>query len=134
MPTVSFDASILTDRRSVTISAAPGGYRVQTDASSQVVRPFARALAEARDYLGRFLVTAERGGAPWGLRVCVSAGCALYGPTPPGTFGGGVPVRPDELLAKIRGEYRADDGPIAALSNAIKIARAYPPESVARAA
>jgi hypothetical protein len=39
-----------------------------------------------------------------------------------------------ERLARIRVEYKEDDGPLAALKNAPKIARAYPPERMARAA
>ena len=135
MTNTSFDATVLTERRTVTISAVPDGYRVQMDADVQLFRRFNQALNVARDYLGRLLVTAERRSLPWGLGVCVSAGCAFYGPNPPRAFGGGgAPVPPDQLLAKIRADYRDGDGPIAALQNAVRIARAYPPEPVRHAA
>jgi hypothetical protein len=138
MSDVSFDANVHQQSRSATISAIPEGYVLRTDAGTVRLRSFAHAIVEARDYLGPFLATADRKTGPtWGLRVCVSAGCAFYGPNPPrsvGGGGGGVPVAPDELLAKIRSEYREGDGPLAALKNATKIARAYPPEPAARAA
>lgn len=136
MNDVSFDASVHQESRSATISANAEGYLLRTDAGALRFRSFARAVDEARDYLGPFLAHAEGANPPpWGLRVCVSAGCAFYGPNPPRSSGvGGVPVAPDERLAKIRAEYREGDGPLAALKNAAKVARAYPPESVRRAA
>ncbi|HUP33508.1 MAG TPA: hypothetical protein VM184_10780 [Gaiellaceae bacterium] len=136
MSDISFDATVHQERRSATISMIPEGYLLQTDPGSFRFRGFGRAVEEARDYLGPFLAPADRKiGPPWGLRVCVSTGCAFYGPNPPRSAGGGgIPVAPDERLAKIRGEYKEGDGSLAALKNATKIARAYPPKQEARAA
>ena len=136
MTAISFDATVHIETRSVSISAISDGYMLHTDAGTVRFRAFRRAVTEAREYLGPLLATAERATGPtWGLRVCVSAGCAFYGPNPPRSAGiAGVPVVPDERLAKIRAEYKEGDGPLTALKNATKIARAYPPEPAARAA
>jgi hypothetical protein len=136
MSVVSFNAVVHTESRTATISAVSPGFLLQTDGNGVHFRKFNQALHQAREYLGPFLASAERRPPPtWGLRVCVSAGCAYYGPNPPRLFGGGgSPVPPAELLAKIRAEYREGDGPLAALNNAVKIARAYPPEEARAAA
>lgn len=134
MSDTSFDASVHQENRSATIADASGGYLLRTDAGTQQFRSLNRALTEARQYLGPFLAKAERRPVPWHFRVCVSAGCAFYGPNPPRSFGSSVPVPPAELLAKIRSEYKDGDGPLAALVNAVKIARAYPPGEARKAA
>lgn len=131
MSRVTFDASVQGESRGAAVSAVSGGFRVQTDAGARVFRRYNQALNEVRDYLGPFLGLAERRAElSWGLRVCVATGCAFYGPHPPFSGGGGVPVAPDELLARIRRDYREGDGPISALQNALRIARHYPPEAV----
>jgi hypothetical protein len=136
MSDISFDAAVHQERRSAVISVIPEGYLLRTDAGSRSCRSFGRTVVEARDYLGPFLAAADRKHGPaWGLRVCVSAGCALYGPNPPYSAAvRGIAVAPDELLAKTRSEYKEGDGPLVALKNATKIARAYPPKKEARAA
>src|SRR3954447_3502757 len=135
MPSISFEADVLVESRSATIDALSSGYRVQIEDSARVYPRFERALGEVRDYLGRFLVRAERQRAvSWGLCVCVSSGCAFYGTRTPRSVADGIPIPPAELLARIRAEYREGDGPLAALQNALKIARAHPPGQLNRAA
>src|SRR4051812_12020113 len=130
MSDISFDAVVHHERRSASISLTREGYVLCTEAGAVRLPSFGSAVTQARDYLGPFLATADRkNGLTWGLRVCVSSGCALYGPNPPRSLGGrGLPVAPGERLAKIRAEYTEGDGPLLALKNATKIARAYPPE------
>jgi hypothetical protein len=136
MSAVSMEAVVHTESRSVSIAHAGEGFALRTDKGARRFRTFNQALHEGREYLGPFLARAERRPTqPWGLRVCVSAGCAFYGPNPPRSVGGGgAPVPPAELLAKIRSEYHEGGGPLAALNNAIKVARAYPPEEAREAA
>ncbi len=94
-----------------------------------------RVEVPAPDYLGPFLGTPDRNrDLAWCLSVSVSAGTAFYGTRPPQVGGGRVAVAPAEQLVKIRERYSEGDGPIAALQNALQIARAYPPDSAQRAA
>jgi hypothetical protein len=136
MSDISFAAVVHQQSRTASIASIPNGFELRTDAGSLRFRSFGRAVEEARECLGPFLATADRKNGPsWGLRVCVSAGCAFYGPNPPRSAGvGGIAVAPDEQLAKIRDQYKEADGPLAALKNATKIARAYPPKQEACAA
>jgi hypothetical protein len=79
----------------------------------------------ARDEIGHFLVGAERTKTPWGLYVSMANVCAFYGDAPPNVpRGAEAPLPPDELINRIRAEYKAG-GPIAALQNAIRIIEAY---------
>jgi hypothetical protein len=132
---VSFAAEILARTRSASITTTPDGFCVTLDGPSATYSRCAQALNVAREHLGRFLATAERQrDLGWRLTVTVAAGSATYG-TLPAQFGfGGRPVAPDEQLVRIRGRYHDGDGPIAALQNALQIARAYPPESARAAA
>lgn len=81
------------------------------------------AVRIARADMGEFLLPAQRGGRPWGLKVQVGEAGAVYGEWP------GFPVppngRPDNsLIARIHRRWH-DSGPISALENALEIVRAY---------
>lgn len=118
-------ARIVADVRTVTVSSDGTTYFVNSSAGTRTVRTLRQALRLARDELGHFLVNAERTKAPWGLYVSVANVCAFYGEAPPNVpRGGGAPLPPDELINRIRAEYKAG-GPIAALQNAIRIVEAY---------
>lgn len=131
----SFNAQVLSDTRSATISSTSDGYRVAFDAGARLYRRYEHALNAVRDYLGEFLAAAEQNrDLGWRLTVSVSTGTAAYGTLPAQFSIGGVPVPPDEELSRIRRRYREGDGPIAALANAIQIARAYPPDPARLAA
>jgi hypothetical protein len=121
--------------RGAAIASTADGLRVELDGQVQMYARLSHALNAVRDYLGPFLGTAERNRElAWSLTVTVSAGSAFYGTRPPQLGGGGPAVAPAEQLAKIRARYHEGDGPIAALNNALQIARAYPPEPARRAA
>jgi hypothetical protein len=83
------------------------------------------AIRQARQYMGEFLLPAQKGDVPWGLRVTVSGGVAAYGewPLAPGG-GGGDPTFQNSPLVRIRNRWH-DSGPLSALANAIDIVRAY---------
>jgi hypothetical protein len=133
---ISFNATVMSKSLTASVAATPEGYLVGTNGIRNLYPRSSRALNAVRDYLGSFLGMAERNRElAWSLSVSVSAGTAFYGTRPP-TFagGGGVPVAPAEQLVKIRERYSEGDGPIAALQNALQIARAYPPDAARRAA
>ena len=132
---LSFNASVMSQSHTASVGLTAEGYRVEIGGGAQIYARLAHALNAVRDYLGPFLATAERNrDLPWSLSVSVPAGTAFYGTRPPQFGGGGVPVEPAELLVKIRQRYEEGDGPIAALQNALQIARAYPPDAERRAA
>lgn len=132
---ISFNASVMSESRSASVALTLDGFRVGTDGNGHLYARFTHALNGVRDYLGPFLGTPERNhDLAWCLSVSVSAGTAFYGTRPPQVGGGGVAVAPAEQLVKIRERYSEGDGPIAALQNALQIARAYPPDSAQRAA
>jgi hypothetical protein len=109
------------------------GIAVYTSAGIRRAASIQEAIRFARDDIGSFLQPAERGGVPWGLRVTVSGGQAVYGEWPllPGPPSGS---RFEEtLLSRIRRRWRGG-GPLSALENAIEITRAYTSGSAARRA
>jgi hypothetical protein len=84
------------------------------------------AIRIARDYVGELIHNAG-GGIPWGVRVTVPDGTAVYGEWPlmPGG-GGGSPSFQDTPLVKIRNRWHGSS-PLSALENAIEIIKAYAP-------
>jgi hypothetical protein len=106
--------------------AEADGLGITVDLDGQPVRARSGndAIRIARDYIGEFLQPAERGGAPWGLRVTVSDGVAVYGEWPLSGGGGGSPSFQNTPLVRIRNRWRGS-GPLSALANAIEIIRAY---------
>jgi hypothetical protein len=102
-----------------------GGITVDLDGQQIHARSTNDAIRIARDYIGEFLQPAQRGGIPWGLRVTVSGGNAVYGEWPlVGSGGGGSPSFQSSPLVRIRNRWH-DSGPLSALANAIEIVRAY---------
>lgn len=91
------------------------------------------AIHIARDYMGGFLQPAQRGGIPWGLRVTVSDGVAVYGDWPLSGGGGGGSGFQNTPLVRIRNRWH-DSGPLSALENAIQIIRGYAGDTRRRAA
>jgi hypothetical protein len=118
-------ARIVGDVRTVTVTSDGMTYIVTTATATQQVRTLRQAIQLAREEIGNFLVSAERTKAPWGLYLSVANVCTFYGDTPPRVpRAGGAPLPPDELINRIREEYKKG-GPIAALQNAIRIIEAY---------
>ena len=101
------------------------GITVYCDGWPRPVRSTSDAIRIARDYIGEFLAPANRGGIPWGLRVTVSEGVAVYGEWPlvPSSERPSFRMTP---ISKIRSRYHGSD-PISALENAIEIIKAYTP-------
>jgi hypothetical protein len=72
-------------RRSRPIAASTcgtfvNGRTVSASSTNEVIRV-------ARDYIGEYLQVAQRGGVPWGLRVTVSGGVAVYWESSPSRAG-----------------------------------------------
>lgn len=102
------------------------GIAVSLDGQLVHARTVNHAIRVARDYIGEFLEPAQRGGMPWGLRVTVVEGVAVYGQWPLGGGGGGSPSFQNTPLVRIRNRWH-DSGPLSALENAIQIIREYAP-------
>ena len=81
------------------------------------------AIRRARDFIGEYLLPAQRGGIPWGLIVTVSDGSAVYGEWP---LRGGPPGPTFQRTPLVQIHKRwHDSGPLSALENAVQILRAY---------
>jgi hypothetical protein len=91
------------------------------------------AIRGARDFIGEFLRPAARSDRPWGLRVSVSGGAAVYGEWPLVGGGSGDPSFRKSPLVRIRERWH-DSGPVSALENAIQIIREYTPRGGQRLA
>jgi hypothetical protein len=109
------------------------GIVVDLDGHLTRVRSPQEALRVARDYIGEYLQPAQRGGMPWGLRVTVPDGTAVYGEWPLVWGGGGSATFQRTPLVRIRNRWH-DSGPLSALANAVEIIRAYLPGRGRRAA
>ena len=119
-------ARTVVEVRTVTVSSDGMNFFVKTDAGKRPVRTLMQALRAARDVLGPFLVPIDWATTPWGLYVSVAGVAAFYGELQPNVpRSSGAPLPPDELITRIRDDYKPGDGPIAALSNAIKIVEVY---------
>lgn len=101
-----------------------GAITVNLDGQQLHARSTNDAIRIGRDYIGEFLQSAQRGGTPWGLRVTVSGGTAVYGEWPLVGGGGRSPSFQNSPLVRIRNRWH-DSGPLSALANAIEIVRAY---------
>ena len=108
------------------------GITVYLDGQRQHARSLNDAIRLARGHIGEFLLAAERGGVPWGLRVTVPDGVAVYGEWPL-VPGGRSPSFQNTPLVRIRNRWNGSS-PLSALENAIAIIREYGPRSVRRAA
>ena len=122
----SLDAQRCGSERHVQAEADGFGITVYLDGEPRKARTINDAIRFARDYIGEFLQTAQRGGMPWGLRVTVADGVAVYGEWPLTGGGGGSPSFQNTPLVRIRNRWH-DSGPISALENAIQIIREYAP-------
>jgi hypothetical protein len=118
--------------RHATAEADGLGITVSLDGEIVRARSTNDAIRIARDYIGEFLQSAQRGGRPWGLMVSVSGGNAVYGEWPLLGGGGGSPDFQNTPLVRIRNRWH-DSGPLSALANAIEIIRAYTPRGRAAA-
>ena len=120
----SLDAQVCGATRSTRAEQdGSGGITVYTSAGPRRARNVNDAIRLARNDIGEFLLPAQRGGRPWGLRVQVGGVAAVYGDWPllAGPSGG----RPDNsLVTRIRSRWH-DSGPLSALENAVEIIRAY---------
>lgn len=128
----SIDAQVLGTERSVRAETDGLGITVYTTGGPRPARSWGEAIRIARDDIGEFLRPAQRPGVPWGLRVTVSDGQAVYGewpllPAPSG--GGGFQQTP---LSRIRSRWSGSSAQ-SALENAIAIIREYAPRRRAAA-
>jgi hypothetical protein len=98
---------------------------VATDVSRVTARSVREAVRIANDYVGPLLRTADRNKLPWGLHVAVGEVAAVYGAWPllPGPTA--TDRTREELVSKIRREYRDGSSATAALENADRIIDAY---------
>lgn len=122
----SLDAQKCGPERHATAESDGFGITVSLDGEMVRARSTNDAIRIARDYIGEYLQPAERGGVPWGLRVTVSGGVAVYGEWPLVGGSGGSPDFQNTPLVRIRNRWH-DSGPLSALANAIEIIRAYVP-------
>jgi hypothetical protein len=129
----SLDAQRCGIERHTSAEADGLGITVYTDGVPYRARSVNEAIRTARDYIGEFLRPAQGGGLPWGLRVTVSGGVAVYGEWPLVSSVGNAPSFENSPLVRIRYRWH-DSGPISALENAIEIIRAYTESSGRRAA
>jgi hypothetical protein len=119
----ALDAQKCGIERHVKAEADGLGITLYRDGQPSRVSGVSEAIHGARDYIGEFLRPAQRGGIPWGLRVTVSGGTAVYGEWPL-VGGGGGPSFSNSPLVRIRNRWH-DSGPSSALENAIQIIREY---------
>jgi hypothetical protein len=109
----------------VSAESAHRGVLVTTSSGPVHVGDLHAAIDIAGRILGRPLERAGRNGAPWGLHVAAFGYQAVYGAWP---LLPGVPGDPKETpISRLRARYRAEDGPLAALANAIRIIEALAP-------
>ena len=111
---------------SVTTEQRVGGFAVLSDEGVQFARGLERATQCAGEILGPHLERARRSGLPWGLLVEVNGNQAVYGEWPllPG------PAEPERrrqpsTLSRLRALWRDEDGPLAALNNALRIVEEF---------
>jgi hypothetical protein len=126
MFTFSLDAQVLGTERSVRAEADGLGIVLHMNDGLRRVRSWDEAVRVARDYIGEFLHRAQRPGAPWGLRVTVPDGQAVYGEWP--LLPSGPPTASFEQtpLSRIRSRWERGSA-LSALENAVQIIRAYVP-------
>jgi hypothetical protein len=123
----TLSAQVLCDQRTVSAEQDALGITVTTSRGLQHARILNEALRLARDDLGEFLQRGDRAGVPWGLCVSVAGISAYYSDVrfcrSAGSGGGGLPST--ELVVRIRRRWHVNQGPTAALENALDIVRAY---------
>jgi hypothetical protein len=123
----TLSAQVLCDQRTVSAEQDVLGITVTTSRGLQHARILNEALRLARDDLGEFLQRGDRAGVPWGLCVSVAGISAYYSDVrfcrSAGSGGGGLPST--ELVVRIRRRWHVNQGPTAALENALDIVRAY---------
>ena len=131
----SLDAQVLGTERSVRAESDGLGITVYTSGGPRRARTWNEAVRIARDDIGEFLRPAQRPGVPWGLRVTVSGGQAVYGEWPllPGPSEGGTGGFQQTPLSRIRSRWHASSAH-SALENAVAIIREYLPPGRAAAA
>jgi hypothetical protein len=126
-------AQVLGEPRSAVTDADGGGVIVTLSGAQHSTRSVRDAIRLSRDHLGPFLGDADRRQKEWGLYVTVAGVAAVYGNWPllPG------PSSPrsmhDELVTRIRREWRGASAS-SALENALRIIEAYTGSSGRRAA
>lgn len=130
----TLDAQVCGTERTTRAEADGFGITVDTSAGPMRARSVNDAIRIARDDIGEFLQAAQRRGVPWGLRVTVSGGTAVYGEWPllggGGGRGGGFENSP---LVRIRRRWHHGSDALSALANAVEIIRAYAPAGRAAA-
>lgn len=102
------------------------GITLYRDADPSRVSSPDEAVRAGGEYIAEFLRPAARGSIPWGLRVVVPGGVAVYGEWPLAGGGGGSPSFRKSPIVRIRERWH-DSGPLSALENAIQIIREYTP-------
>jgi hypothetical protein len=112
--------------RQIEAEADGFGITLIRDGNPSRVSSADEAIRDAGDYMAEFLRPAARGGIPWGLRIVVLDGVAVYGEWPLVGGGGRSPSFQKTPLVQIRERWH-DSGPLSALENAIQIIRAYTP-------
>jgi hypothetical protein len=102
------------------------GVTITTPTGTRRVRNVESAVRTARQDLTEFLMPAQRHDAPWGLCVSVAGVSAYYGDVRfCGGGGRGNPLPQNELVVRIRRRWHDNQGPLAALENALEIVQAY---------
>jgi hypothetical protein len=122
----SLDAQVLGTEHSVRAETDGLGIIVHSSTGLRRAGSWNEAVRIARDDIGEFLRPAQRPGVPWGLRVTVPDGQAVYGEWPllPGPSGGGSFQQTP--LSRIRSRWNGSSAH-SALENAVAIIREYIP-------
>lgn len=122
----SIHAQVLGPEIGVSAETDGIGIVVRTPTGPRRASSWNEAVSIARDCIGEFLRPTQRPGVPWGIRVSVPDGQAVYGEWP--LMGGGRPSPSFEQtpLAQIRNRWQGSSA-TSALENAIAIIRAYTP-------
>lgn len=129
----ALDAQKAGAERHVHAVADGSGITVHRDGWPMATRSVNDAVRLARNYIGEFLQSAQRGGIPWGLLVTVEEGVAAYGEWPLSGRSSDNPQFSRTALVRIRERWH-DSGPLSALENAMEIVRAYAARSGRKAA
>ena len=129
----SLDAQVCGIERSVRAEVDGLGIVVHHAEGIRRARSWSEAIRFAEEDIGRFLRPARRPGVPWGLRVTVPDGSAVYGEWPliPSS-GSPSPDFRRSPLSRIRERWSGSNAH-SALENAVAIIRAYAPRGRAAA-
>jgi hypothetical protein len=114
-------AQVLGNLMRLTATWSERGLVVEAPGLSRRATDLAGALSIARSHMGMFLCSAQQAQGCWGLHVSAGRICAAYGESPVPLGPPAPPTGRLSELARLHQKWRLDDGPRAALANALAI-------------